>query len=248
MFPVINIGPLSLPAPSLILILGFWLGTTLAEKQANKSGSDASLLSNILLSALVAGILGARLSFIARNPAAFLGNWKSIISLNPALLDPVGGLAISLAVLYFLSTKNQLNLGHLLDDLTPFFAVLAPSIFLSNFASGSGFGMFTDLPWAVDQWGGPRHPVQLYYFFSSLAVLYLIINKNNLKYSHNGSVFLSFMIYSSGYFIFFYTFQDPQLFTFAGFRIFQLFTWVIFTVCIVIYHRLKKDEAPYDIE
>ena len=243
MFPIINIGPLSLPAPSLILIIGFWLGSTLAEKQAAKAGRDAALLSKILLYAITAGILGARLSFITRNPAAFLGDWNSILSLNPALLDPLGGLVISLAVIYLLATKNQQSIGHLLDDLVPFLAVLAPAFFLGNFASGSGFGMLTDLPWGLEQWGGLRHPVQLYYLLASLVVLYLVTFKTQPKELPGSSLFLSFFTYSAGYISFIYTFQDPQIYTVGGFRVFQLIAWAIFTICIYLNHRLKTKEV-----
>ena len=181
MLPVLSIGPLSLPTAPLLLLIGFWLGSSFAEKKSKQSGKDPDLLAKIIWYALVAGILGARLSFIARNPAAFQGNWRSVFSLNPALLDPVGGLVISLVIVYYLASIDNLPFLSLLDELVPLFAVLAPAIFLANFASGSGIGLLTDLPWGMDLFGGPRHPVQLYFLLSSLIVLYFVSSRRFIK-------------------------------------------------------------------
>ena len=243
MFPVINIGPLSLPAPQLILLLGLWFGTSLAERQAKKTGGNTEILFKIIWGVFIAGILGARLSFIARNPSAFQRQWISVFSLNPALMDPAGGTIVSLTVGYYLAVKYQAANWSILDNLIPVIAVLAPSIYLSNFAAGSGFGTITNLPWGINLWGGPRHPVQIYYLISSLVVLYLVVFRSTSYQYHAGSAMLSFLLYTSGYLTILSAFQDPAGNLISGFRVYQLISWLVLTACVIISINLKTKEG-----
>jgi phosphatidylglycerol:prolipoprotein diacylglycerol transferase len=241
MFPLINLGPISLPAPQLILIIGIWIGASLAEKRAEKNSNNSEILSKVIWGAIFAGILGGRLSFVARNYSAFLGQWGSVFSLNPALFDPAGGFLVTLAAGYFLSARKHQANWSLLNDLVPFFAVLAPTIYLSNFAAGAGFGTITGLPWGIVLWGGQRHPVQLYYLFSSLVVLYIVVFKSNAKNHEPDPRLFLFVIYTAGYITILSAFQDPGGNTIGVFRIIQLVSWIIFTSSIFIFNRIRTE-------
>ena len=94
MLPVLNIGPLALQTPGLVMLIGLWLGLSLAEKFSAKRGVSPNLLYNLAFVTLVAGVIGARLAYLVRYPEAFANSPLSLISLNPGLLDPVGGLAV----------------------------------------------------------------------------------------------------------------------------------------------------------
>lgn len=237
MLPIIELGPLSLPVPQLILLFGTWLAVSLTEKQEEKRGGDPSLLFRIIWTAVLAGLVGARLSFIARNASAFQGQWISVLSLNPALLDPAGGLLIALAVGYFISAQQRQADLALLDKLVPFTAALAPVIFLANFTSGAGYGTTTTVPWGIEIWGAQRHPVQLYYLISSLVVLYLLVLRSREKASPAGAHMLLFAICTAGYLTLFSAFQDPGNWLISGIRVMQLLYWGIFTVGIIIYNK-----------
>jgi len=143
MFPTINLGPLSLPAPELILLISFWLGSIISERQAKRFNVDPLILDKVLWITLLAGIIGARLSYVARSPSAFEGNLLAIFSLNPDLLDPAGGLFISAAVGFLYLSKQQISAKSFLDSLSPFLGVMALALSLSNLASGRGFGTAT---------------------------------------------------------------------------------------------------------
>lgn len=245
MFPIINLGPLSLPAPHLVLIFGLWLGSALAESRAKKAGREGEALFKVIWISLAAGVLGARLSFIARNPGAFQGEWNSVFSLNPALLDPSGGLMIALVAGYIVAFRNKISIGMLLNDLVPFVSILTSAIYLANFASGSGYGALTDLPWGVDLWGGHRHPVQLYYFSASLVVLYLVVFKRGAKDRPPFAALLSYMIYTAGYLIVLSAFQDPSHYLIGEYRLIQLVSWAVFTSSLVLLKIQTTKEATY---
>ena len=238
MLPIINLGPLTIPVPYFVLLLGIWLGAILTEDLAKKSGQDAEYLDKIIWGSIFAGLLGARVSFIARNTGAFENQWGSIFSLNLGLLDPAGGILIGLATGYFLAVRFKQSDWSLIDRLVPFAAVLTSTIFLANFASGSGYGSFTELPWGIDLWGGPRHPVQLYYLLSSLVVLYWVVKPSMGRDHLAGTKLLLFIIYTTGYLTLLSAFQDPGNNIIGGFRGLQLISWILFTFGLFIYNKL----------
>ena len=244
MIPIISIGPLSIPAATLILLLGIWLGSLLMSKQAKSHGRSEEILDQIVWTALAVGVVGARLSYIARNPWAFQGQVLSIFSLNPALLDGGGGILIALAAGYYLISKNKLDILQFLDDLVPFLAAGTLAIYLANFAAGAGFGTNTNLPWGIELWGATRHPVQLYFSLAGLTVLVLVLT-DFLKYRQApGQYFTTFTILTSGYLTFLTSFQDPIGNLFYGFRPFQISCLIVYCLSVTFYPLFKYGKQP----
>ena len=234
MFPIISLGPLSLPAPAFILIIGYLAGSFLLDKKANSFSMDSEIIDRALWIGTIFALIGARLSYIAGSTAAFKGNLISIISLNPALLDPVGGLIIGIVATFYVISKQNTNYWAFLDSLTLFLGSLFPAYFLSRFASGNGYGMITDLPWGLHLWGAIRHPVQLYLAIFSLLLLIVIIVYAPFKNLPTGCTFLLFSIATSGYILFFNAFQAPTTTLISGFRIGQIISWLFLLSTILL--------------
>lgn len=235
MLPILNLGPLSIPAPEFILLLGFWLGSLLSERSAVRYQIESHQIGKLIWTCLVAGIIGGRLSYIAGNPGAFRGNLISILSINPNLLDPVGGILISAVVGYFYHIKLGLPLRRLLDAITPFFAVLAGALSLSNFASGSGFGTATTLPWGISLWGEVRHPVQLYILLGDITTLIIILAiKKSVTY-WSGRTFLLFTTLASGFRMFLMGFQEDAPLIAGVLRLNQIVAWVILAISLALF-------------
>lgn len=241
MLPVLNLGPLSLPVPELVLLLGFFLGSVLAERQAKASWKDSAFLEQLLWTSLVAGILGARLSYFARHPGAFSGTYLSLLSPNLNLFDMPGGILIALSVSAYLISRQKLAALFILDRLTPFFAVLAGSVHLSRFAAGSGFGKPSDLPWAITLWGANRHPVQLYYLLASLIVLALgLILQGKYAYAQ-GALFLRFSLLTGIYLLFLSGFQEAPTSPLPwGIRPDQSLAWLVTLISLVLLPLITK--------
>jgi prolipoprotein diacylglyceryltransferase len=239
MFPTLSLGPISLPAPELILIIGFWIGITLASNKASQFSINSVVLDNLIWICLIAGLLGARLSFIARFPAAFKGNILSILSPNPAFLDPLSGFLIATAAGFIYLTQKQIPLRKVLDSTTLFLACLFAAIHLSNFASGDQFGIPSNLPWSISLWQENRHPVQLYYLMASLIILGWIIftNHSNQKIS----IFYKFIAYTSAYLLFLSVFQEYQGPGLFSLRLDQLGYWLVLLMSLYgINHQINK--------
>ena len=172
MSPTLHIGPLSVQAFGFILLLGLWLGLTLSEKLATRTSPNfpVSQLGNLVLIALLSGLLGARLTFVARAPQAFAATpWQAFLPSTTAL-DPEGGLLFATLALLIYRQRKQLPFWPMLDALTPLFFTLLIALPIANLAEGNAYGRPTNLPWGIYLWGAYRHPVQLYEALAALLI------------------------------------------------------------------------------
>jgi len=182
MFPIINIGPLAVLAAGLILLLSFFIGSWLAARFSAGLGTNTEVLENSILLGLIAGLLGARIGFLLRNPAVFVNNPLSLVSLTPSMLDASFGVLVGVLSAMILAQKKHLPLWPTLDALTPFFLLIFAGVHLANYANGNAFGIPTELPWGVQLWNATRHPVQLYALLLAGALFaWLLIQTRLLK-------------------------------------------------------------------
>ena len=199
MLPILQVGPFALQLPGLILLAGLWLGINLAERYADRFGVEASELSKLIMVSLLAALLGARLVYALRYLEVFLASPLSLLSLNPGLLDPLGGLACGVLAGWIYTQRKKLPPWGTLDALTPAAAVMAIFLALAHLASGAAFGAETSLPWALELWGAKRHPSQIYEALA--AVLILLIcwpGRKTWRQNPAGIYFLSFVALSAG--------------------------------------------------
>ena len=54
MLPTLQLGPLALQVPGLVLLAGLWLGLTLSERRARRIGENSGDLVNLVFIALIA--------------------------------------------------------------------------------------------------------------------------------------------------------------------------------------------------
>ena len=173
-FPVLNIGPAAIRTSGLLLLLGIYLGLTLSERFARRGGKNPDTLTNLVLLAGLAGLVAARLAYTVGHLALLQKNLAGLVSLDPSLLDPWGGLVGAGIAALIYAQRKQLKFWATLDDLTPFLALMAVFIGLAHAASGQAFGSPTTLPWAIELWGARRHPSQIYETIGAIAILILL--------------------------------------------------------------------------
>jgi prolipoprotein diacylglyceryl transferase len=228
MLPVLQIGPFALQTPGLAVLLGLWLGLSLVERQAPRFGVNGNDLYNLVFVALVSGVLGARLVYAARYPAAFAASPLSLVSLNPGLLDVWGGAALGFIAALVYGQRKNLPLWPVLDALTPALAVLAVSFGLSHLASGSAFGAPADLPWAVELWGARRHPSQVYEIAGSTLILLIIIWLARVpqRTQVHGVMFLGFLALTAALRLFLEAFRGDSTLVAGGLRVAQIAAWI----------------------
>jgi phosphatidylglycerol:prolipoprotein diacylglycerol transferase len=237
MFPTLQIGRLAIQTPGLILLVSLWLGLTFTERFVSRQHISPDDIYNLSFTALIAGVVGARLTYVARYPNAFLDSPLSLISLNPELLDPWGGLTFSLLAALIYGQRKKLSLWPTLDTLTPALAVLAIGFGLAHLASGSAFGKATDLPWGIQLWGTSRHPSQVYETLAALVILSLVWPRKGQPTRPSGVQFLTFTALSAGARLFLESFRGDSTLILGGFRASQIIAWLILVCALILLDR-----------
>ncbi len=237
MLPVLNIGPLAVQTPMLLLLLGLWAGLSFGERYASRFKVEAKTLDDLVLISLLVGLVGARILYILRYPAAFMENITSVLSLNPGLFLPSGGLLVGGVTFLILIQRRKLDLWAVLDGLTLPLAIFGVFLGFSHLASGSFYGFQTHLPWAIELWGAPRHPTQLYEIIGAALVLLFVfrtvkgVPPDGDKTSISGILFLKFSVWTAIAWIVLATFQsDPPLF-FFNIRTIQMIAAIVLAAC-----------------
>ena len=247
MFPVIQIGPLALQAPGLMLLIGLWLGLTVAEKWAKRFQVSVNQMYNLVFIALIAGLIGARLAYALQNLPVFIASPLSLFSLNPGLLDPLGGLAVALIAAWIYGSRKDSLSWSLMDALSGLFAVMMVAIGVSNLASGKVFGMETTLPWGIDLWGATRHPTQIYLSLAGLIILGILWPRSRDADSAPrlpGETFVWFAALASGAVLFIEGFRGDSVTLPNGIRVVQIVAWLVLALSLWGWRRITASGEP----
>ena len=248
MLPVLNIGPFAIQTPGLIILICFGVGMAQCEKYSHLSDVNPKLLSNMLFTALLLGLVGARLGFALRYPAAFQSNLISIISLNPAMLDVASGVLIALFGAFIYGYRKGMDFWNTLDAFSPLISLAAIGFSLANLASGRAYGTPTRLPWGVRLWGEVRHPTQIYDTILVMIIAFLLWpNRNLARYIRNRiniSGVISLSLFASLAFarIITESFRGDSQFLPGQFRLGQVVAWLI--LALSLWMMKKRFMAP----
>lgn len=172
MLPILQIGPLALQLPGLLLLAGVWWGMTIVEREAQRKALPDNLYISMIVYGLLAGIIGARLGYALQFLEIYLREPLSLFSLNFNTLAPQEGVIAALLGSFVFALHKKLPLWATLDTFMLGFAAFNIFFGLAHFSSGDAFGAPTSVPWAIELWGAHRHPTQLYEIL--LAFLLLI--------------------------------------------------------------------------
>jgi prolipoprotein diacylglyceryltransferase len=245
MFPVLQVGSLALPVPGLALLIGVWVGLWLAEKEAVRLGLNPETVYSLAFVGLVAGLIGARLAYVARYLNAYAGDPVSVFSLNPATLAPTEGvwMGVFAAILY--GIRRQLPLRPTLDALAPASAVMGVAVAVAHLASGDAFGAAARLPWSVYLWDEYRHPSQVYELSAALGVLGTVWGTRARGLAVGaGFNFLLVLALSAAARIFLEAFRGDSLLILNGFRAAQVWGLVVLAACLGMMKHWSKEVSP----
>lgn len=247
MLPILQIGPLALPAPTIILMLGLWLGLELAEKQAIFFGVKAEHIYNLTLAAVIAGLIGARLTYAAQYPSAFVENPLNLMVPRPQMLDATGGMLFALAAVLVYMAYRKMVFWITADAVTSLLAVMTITLGLSHLASGDAFGAPAHVPWAILLWGEMRHPSQVYETLAALAIATAVWPGRFITTAtsqHPGLRFWIFVALSAAARLILETFRGDSLVLWNSFREAQLIAWVVLAVSLWQIGRRIEASSP----
>ena len=243
MFPTLNIGGLVFPTSGLVIIIGAWLCLTLVERAADRIKQNRELIYGVAATAVFAGFIGARLTFVLRYWPAFSSNLLSIVwPLNSGYIV-LGGVVLGLAGAFFYGRAKQLQPIPSLDALAPGIVLGLMVVSLADFLGGPGFGSLTSLPWGITQFGVRRHPVQLYELFvGGLALFVWWRASRPLSYVAGRPFLFTVAAYSAGR-LFVDAFRENALTIGEGYHLLQIATLLILLACLYQLSR-SADAVP----
>jgi len=231
MFPFIRLGPFTLQAPGLALLVGVWIGSSLAEKDAARLKLNASDLYNLVFYGLIAGIVGARLGYALQYPRAFIESPLSLVALTPNTLFPEAGLVVGVAVAALFGRRKKLPLRPTLDALASGVAAFLIAFGVAHFLSGDAFGAPTKLPWAIYLWDEHRHPSQIYETLTAV-VIFIVVRWRPVGLAGDGASFLLMVALSAGARIFLEAFRGDSVIWIGGLRSAQVVGLVVLAACL----------------
>ncbi|MCE5222533.1 MAG: prolipoprotein diacylglyceryl transferase [Clostridium sp.] len=200
----------------LMIAIGIIVAATLFINRAKKKGFDEDSLLNLIIFAIIGGMLGGKGLFI-------ITEFKNIIKDSSILLNfgygfviygAIGGGALAM---YLYCKKKNWNIIEMLDMMVPGLAIAQGFGRIGCFLAGCCYGAETTLPIGVEfpknslaPTGIHVHPTQIYssIFDFLLGFVLLYYSKRERK---NGKVMgLYLIIYSIGRFLVEFLRNDPR--------------------------------------
>lgn len=206
-----NLFGLELRWYGILISLGMVIGIVLASYNCKVKKLSYDSMMDLILVALPAAIVGARLYYVLFNLSYYMNNPGEMINIRQGGLAIHGGVIFALAAAYIYARKKKLNFLGFADAAVPSL-ILAQAIgrwgnffnqeahggevskeFISNFPQFIQKGMFID--------GAYYHPTFLYESIWNLAV-FVILMIVLRKVSKDGVTFFTYVgLYSIGRFI-----------------------------------------------
>lgn len=174
MLPALQLGPFVLPTYPLALILAGWAALAVAARAAKRLGLDPDHLYNAGLYGFIGAVIGGRLAHVIAYWSAYRSQPLEVFGFNTTAFLLLPAVLTGLAVAGFYIYRRRLPLVAMLDAFAPGLLVGLGIAAFGAFLAGRNPGAASSLPWAVEQWGVRRHPVQLYEAVGLLAVAALV--------------------------------------------------------------------------
>lgn len=243
MLPTIHIGPVTVQTPGLVYLIGISIGLLLSETWSSRFQVKGSTLHDLIYSFFIAGILGARLSYVASAPRFFLQHPLAVVSLNPFLLDIKGGILIALFYAGIFAYRKDIFQWKTLDALTPLAAMVYISTGVSHLASGKAYGATTDLPWGITLWNATRHPTQVYEICIAVVTFGAIWYTVHHPLKGNGGTFALFLILTSTGYLITTAFLGDSRLLISGIRVEQWSAYLVLALSLWLFGKTMPKEG-----
>ncbi len=175
MLPIAQVFGFSIQTPPLAVIAGFAVALWLTARVAPWRGLSGTVVADAGFYGALVGLLAARAGYVALNWSAYATEPLAALIPSATALWPWSGWVTGLAfAALYLHRKGALS-GQLPDVLAPGAAVFLIGLALAGLLNGDGFGVASDVPWAIELWNAQRHPVQAYEVLALLAILAILL-------------------------------------------------------------------------
>ncbi|WP_062306968.1 prolipoprotein diacylglyceryl transferase [Demequina subtropica] len=207
-----SIGPLTIHAYALWILLGIFVALWLTSRRWVERGGDPEVVWDIAFWAIPFGILGGRIYHVITTPAPYWGpdgNPWDALKIWEGGLGIWGAVALGALGAWIGARRAGASFTAFADSAAPGVLIAQAIGRMGNYFNQELFGRPTDLPWALEIDPGFRpegyeqfatfHPTFLYELLWNLAGAALIIYLDKKLDLRGGRVFwLYVMVYVSG--------------------------------------------------
>jgi phosphatidylglycerol---prolipoprotein diacylglyceryl transferase len=243
MHPVIcKFGPLTIFSYGLMLALAFFMSSILACRQAKKEKYDPDVIFNLLFTAFISGIIGARIFYVIDNLSYYLKNPLEIIMLQNGGLAWFGGLILGVVSVIIYLKINKLPVYKTFDLIAPFAALAQAIGRIGCLLNGCCYGKESEFGIYFPVHNDILIPTQAY--SSILLILIFIILRFLQDRPHKaGQVLYAYLLlYSIKRFsIEFFRADSPAIF--AGLTLFQILSVIVFFIAVINLALIRKSSA-----
>lgn len=193
-----NLGPLTFKTWGFFVAIAFLVAIELIRRHAKHINQKH--INNIALLAMIGGIIGARIGYVIINLREFSSFLDMLAIWNGGMAFFGGLIAATLLILLYLK-KHRLDSWRILDSMAPGVALGHAIGRVGCIFAGFHIGKITNVPWAVNYLGQPRHPTPIYSIIH-LSIMFYGLMKFRTKKLFDGAIVLIYLIwYSLGRFI-----------------------------------------------
>lgn len=223
----------------IFIATAFLVGTIIAMRETKRKGIDEEILIDLLLFAVPAALIGARIHYVIFSWDIYRDNPIEVFNFRGGGLAIHGGVIAGVIVaLIFCKIRKQ--------KFWKFADITAPSIILGqaigrwgNYANQEAHGGPTDLPWGIMIDGVKVHPTFLYESIWNFLTFIFLLWYSRKKSKVDGEVFLLYIaLYSlARYFI--EGLRTDSL-MWGQYRVAQLISILSIVVAAIIFYRRRK--------
>jgi len=256
---IIEIGPLDIHIYGLMIGLGVVVSIIVTTRRYARMGGDAAIAEKLLVWAVVAGVIGARIAYVAPrfSQIADRGFWH-LFAIWEGGLALYGGLTAGVIVGVWLVHRNRGDVPMILDAAAIGIPLAQGIGRWGNYFNQELFGTPSNLPWAVEieerfrpaQYvdSATFHPVFLYESLWNLVIVIPFVLWVERRFDlRRGNLFLVYLItYGLARFALEFIRTDSATIV-AGMRANQLFAAVVVIVsATILFVRQRKpmDSSP----
>jgi prolipoprotein diacylglyceryltransferase len=245
MFPILNIGPLAIQTPGLLILIGVYIFVLIGEKQSSRYSIQPNDFSNLAFLFIISTVIIGRLAYLFRFSTIFIENPVSIISINPNLFDFPSGLILSILTVIIYVQRKKLVLLNVLDAITLPLLVFLIFFFLAQLAAGDLYGKPSNLPWTIYLWGTTRHPLQVYYLIGLVPII-IYVYRFAIQQVRPGIHFARTLCLISLLVIFLDFFNGNPKNIMGNLNIIQLFAWMFMILLLLFINKKNSTISPQE--
>ncbi len=245
MLPYVNLGPFGFPTAPLLYLLGAWVSLYVVDRAARRLGQESETMYALAATTLIAGFVGARLTFVLLHWSSYDDNLLGILWPLNSGYNGFGGVFFAAAAAFFYARWKRIDLWTALDALAPGIITWLMFSSLADFLGGPGYGTLTGLPWGVSQYGVRRHPVQIYEILVGLAALgaWWLATRPERRGFAGRPFLMTTAVYAGGR-LFVEAFRDNAWYTTNGLHVVQIFALIIMVGSLILLARLSSQVSP----